>query len=83
MGNDATFRFFHVDGQMIAAEDYLAFRPEAGLRVKALISAGRLIIGPRYVLQGAFLTTGESHVRNIVFGLKGAGALGAPMMVRT
>lgn len=70
MEENEDFRYFHLDGQMIVIEDYLQIKPCMKPRLDALIRAGRIQVGPWYVLQDEFLTSGESNVRNMLEGLK-------------
>lgn len=62
------FRHFLLDGQAIVLEDHLAIHPEDEPRIRALVQAGRLSIGPWYVLPDWFLVSGESIVRNLLIG---------------
>ncbi|MFC6200651.1 alpha-mannosidase [Lactiplantibacillus nangangensis] len=66
--NDPDFDSFHLDGQMIALDDYLEVRPERKPEVAAAIRAGKLRIGPFYILQDDFLISPESNVRNMIVG---------------
>ncbi|MCK4514259.1 MAG: hypothetical protein KAU31_03325 [Spirochaetaceae bacterium] len=59
---------FMLDGQTIVLEDYLEIRPEREEEIIALVKAGRLLIGPWYVLADDFLISGESHIRNYLVG---------------
>ena len=52
---------FMLDGQTIVLEDYLEIKPEKEEEISALIKAGRLRIGPWYVLTDEFLISGEFH----------------------
>jgi alpha-mannosidase len=65
---DPEFSSFTLDGQAIVLEDYVAVRPENESRLRALIAAGRIEIGPSYVLPDEFLVGGESLVRNLLIG---------------
>jgi mannosylglycerate hydrolase len=65
---DAEFESFTLDGQAIVLEDYVAVRPENESRLRALIAAGRIEIGPSYVLPDEFLVGGEPLVRNLLIG---------------
>ena len=47
---DPDFRSFFLDGQTVLLEDYLRVRPDQRARVASLVRAGRLEIGPWYVL---------------------------------
>jgi len=49
-------------------EDYLEVRPENEGRLRALLAAGRLEVGPSYVLPDEILVGGESLVRNLLLG---------------
>ena len=78
---DENFKSFHLDGQIIILQDYLNVRPSMTERVKALVAAGKLKIGPFYVLQDEYLISGESNVRNALVGLKETEKYGAPTMI--
>jgi alpha-mannosidase len=67
---------FLLDGQAIVLDDYLVRRPDAEARVREHVAAGRLAIGPWYVLQDEFLVSGESTVRNLLIGAERCAALG-------
>ncbi len=77
---DPAYRFT-MDGQMAAIEDYLEIRPEAAHRVRALVEAGQLAIGPWQILSDEFLVSGETLVRNLERGLATAARLGGAMRV--
>lgn len=77
---DPAYRFT-MDGQMAAIEDYLEIRPEAADRVRALVEAGQLAIGPWQILSDEFLASGETLVRNLERGLRSAVRLGGAMRV--
>jgi mannosylglycerate hydrolase len=77
---DPAYRFT-MDGQMAAIEDYLEIRPEATARVRALVEAGQLAIGPWQILSDEFLVSGETLVRNLERGLASAARLGGAMPV--
>lgn len=69
MESDESYRYFHLDGQTIVIDDYLEIRPEMRERLYALIHAGRIHVGPWYILQDEYLTSGEANVRNMIEGL--------------
>ncbi|HTR62931.1 MAG TPA: hypothetical protein VMH37_14565, partial [Candidatus Binataceae bacterium] len=73
--------FFHFDGQTIVLDDYLEIRPEMAPRLKALIRAGKIQVGPWYVLADSFLVSGESLVRNLEIGMATARKFGRPLDV--
>lgn len=75
------FRSFYLDGQTIILEDYLQVRPENRERLEKHIRDGRILIGPWYILQDAFLTSGEANVRNMQIGHRDAQAYGEPAKI--
>lgn len=72
---------FVLDGQTILLEDYLAARPEDRELIRELVGAGRLAIGPWYILPDEFLVSGEATVRNLLQGHKTASRLGGVQTV--
>ncbi|CAN7268617.1 alpha-mannosidase [Paenibacillus sp. LjRoot153] len=68
LDQDPKYRSFFMDGQTIILEDYLQVRPDQKERLSQLILYGRILIGPWYILQDAFLTSGEANVRNMQIG---------------
>ncbi len=75
------FRYFVFDGQTIVLEDYLEIRPENRERLRNLIQAGRLEIGPWYVLPDEFLVSGEALIRNLMAGQRVGLPFGGVMKV--
>jgi mannosylglycerate hydrolase len=65
---DPTFSSFTLDGQAIVLEDYLEIRPENEGRLRALVVAGRIELGPSYMLPDEFLVSAEPLVRNLLIG---------------
>lgn len=65
---DKEFSSFMLDGQTCMLEDYIEVRPGMRERLGALVKAGRILIGPYYVLDDAWLQTGEGYVRNLLAG---------------
>jgi alpha-mannosidase len=74
---DPDFTSFTLDGQAIVLEDYLAIRPANEDRLRALMSAGRIEVGPSYMLPDEFLVGAESLVRNLLIGRAVCRRLGA------
>jgi len=72
----AGFRSFFLDGQTVLLEDYLRVRPDQRERVSALVRAGRLQVGPWYVLADELVPSGESLIRNLLLGRADAERLG-------
>ncbi len=75
------FHSFLLDGQSCLIDDYLAWKPEDEERVKALVEAGRLVVGPWYTQSDQMLPSGESIVRNLYYGMRRAQEMGACMKV--
>jgi alpha-mannosidase len=65
---DPSFTSFTLDGQAIALEDYLDARPGHEHRLRRQIDAGRIEVGPSYMLPDEFLVGGEPLVRNLLLG---------------
>lgn len=61
---------FYFDAQTAALEDYLEIFPEKTEKVKQLIADKKLFIGPFYCSTDSFLTSSESMIRNLYFGMK-------------
>ena len=61
---------FHLDAQTVVLEDYLSVRPEEKERLMRPIREGRLLVGPWYLQNDFFLTSGEATVRNLQEGLR-------------
>ena len=78
---DPRFKYFQFDGQYLPIEDYLKVRPENKDKLKELIESGRIIIGPWYILQDAFLTSGESNVKDLSLGIKKSTGWGKPASI--
>jgi mannosylglycerate hydrolase len=74
---DPDFTAFTLDGQAIVLEDYLAIRPQNEGRLRALMSAGRIEVGPSYMLPDEFLVGAEPLVRNLLIGRAVCRRLGA------
>ena len=76
-----TIPSFHFDGQTIVLDDYLEMRPRAEPRLRNLIRAGKIQVGPWYVLADSFLVSGESLIRNLEIGMTIARRFGRPLAV--
>ena len=70
--NDPGFESFHLDGQTIVLDDYLEICPDKREQLEKYVREGRFRVGPFYILQDEFLTSGEANVRNIQTGIKDA-----------
>jgi mannosylglycerate hydrolase len=77
---DPRFSHFTLDGQAAIVDDVLELRPDLEPRVAALARAGRLAVGPAYVLPDEFLIGAETHVRNLILGGRVVRRLGAEPM---
>ncbi len=78
---DRGFPHFHLDGQTAMIDDYLAVRPEREGDVKRLARERKLSVGPWVTQMDEFLTSGESHIRNLEMGLARARDLGPALEV--
>lgn len=81
MENDEEYRYFTLDGQTIALDDYLEVRPHMKERVGKLIKDGRILVGPWYSLVDCYSVNPESIIRNLLLGKKVCSKYGEPMKV--
>ena len=65
---------FHLDAQTIVLEDYLSIRSDRRSLLENYIREGRLSVGPWYLQNDYYLTSGEATVRNLLEGTRLAGA---------
>lgn len=79
--DDPSYRRFTLDGQAVVLDDYLEVRPERAAEIAEQVRAGRLRIGPWYVLADEFLVSPEALVRNLAHGLATCRRFGTPMPV--
>ena len=79
LDDDPGYAHFMLDGQMAVIDDYLAIRPHEADRIRRLAGAGRLSLGPWYILMDEFLVSGETMVRDMEMGLDRAAAFGGAM----
>ena len=78
---DAGYPHFMLDGQVAVVDDYLEVRPEAEGRLRGLAAAGRVSMGPWYILMDEFLASGETIVRNLQMGIERGAAFGGAMQI--
>lgn len=67
---------FHMDAQTIVLEDYLEIRPEKRELLEKLIQDGNILVGPWYLQNDFYLTSGEATIRNLLFGTELANKFG-------
>jgi len=72
---------FYLDGQTIILEDYFEIYPDKKAIIKELITKGKIIIGPWYVLADEFLVSGESLFRNMLIGINQSKELGCKKFI--
>jgi alpha-mannosidase len=72
---DAGYHFL-LDGQTVLLEDYLQIRPGRRAELERGLREGRLAAGPWYVQPDSLLPSGESHVRNLLYGRRVGEAFG-------
>ena len=81
LSSNPDYRHFTLDGQTILLEDYLEVRPDRRDEIERLIREGRLLSGPWYAPPDEFLAGGESHIRNLLRGIRLSQSLGGAMIV--
>jgi len=74
--SDPSYERFLLDGQMAVVDDYLEIRPENEERIRALAAAGRLSMGPWYILMDEFLVSGETIIRDLQAGMERGASFG-------
>lgn len=67
---------FTLDGQTALLPDYLELRPENETRLRRYIEAGKLTVGPWWVMPDTLLVSGESILRNLEMGIRTAKRFG-------
>ncbi len=67
---------FHLDGQTILLEDYLAARPMMRVRIEGLVRTGRLVTGPWYVLADEQIPSAHALRWNLALGQADQSRLG-------
>ncbi|MBQ3865407.1 MAG: alpha-mannosidase, partial [Clostridia bacterium] len=72
---------FHLDAQTVVLEDYLLVRPEKKNDLIRYIRNRRIVIGPWYLQNDFYLTSGEATVRNLLEGARLAGEFGGSSRV--
>lgn len=65
--DNPNFKFLF-DGQTLVIEDLLKIAPGYEAKVKRLIAAGHLIVGPYYCQPDWQMTGGEALIRNLLYG---------------
>lgn len=78
---DNPYESFILDGQASLLDDYLKWRPQDRKRIEALVKQEKLIIGPWYTQTDQLVISGESIVRNMLYGMKICEAFGGYMNV--
>ncbi|MGT2784422.1 mannosylglycerate hydrolase [Streptococcus merionis] len=72
---------YTLDGQASLLDDYLAWCPEDKEVIKELVQEGKLIIGPWYTQTDQMVISGESIVRNMLYGMNISEEFGGYMNV--
>lgn len=61
-------QYFVADGHTLMVDDYLELRPEKEGEIRALISQGRILLGPWYTQPNVYMSDGEAQIRNLLRG---------------
>jgi mannosylglycerate hydrolase len=81
MEREPDYRSFMLDGQVLVLQDYLEIKPENTERIRALVRAGRLLIGLWYAQPNVYMAGAEAMIRNLLLGRKEAEKFGPYMGV--
>lgn len=68
--------YFYLDGQTAILEDYIELHKEDAERVKKLMEEKRLFAGPFHTQIDSFITSGESVINNLRYGMNYADKFG-------
>jgi alpha-mannosidase len=79
--NDEEYHGYVFDAQVSVIEEYLKIKPEDKERIKELVTAKRLFIGPWYTQTDTLLVNKESIIRNLLYGTRIANEFGHSMKV--
>ena len=79
--SDHKFTYFMLDAQGSLLDDYCKWMPQDKGRIKALVKAKRLIIGPWYTQSDQMVISAESIVRNLFYGIQTCEEFGSYMNV--
>lgn len=78
---DQEFKCFIFDGQTSIIEDYISMRPDMEGKIKKLVKENRMIIGPWYTQPDTLVVSGESLIRNLLYGTRKAREFGKYMQI--
>ncbi|MCD9160373.1 alpha-mannosidase, partial [Escherichia coli] len=78
---DPAYTCYHLDGQMAVVEDFLVINPDYRARLEKLVRGKRIFVGPWYTQTDTTLVSGESIVRNLMYGMRDCLAFGEPMKI--
>ncbi len=81
LDSDPDYTVYMLDGQMSVLEDYLEARPSNAVRLQAYCRAGRIVVGPWFVLADEFLVSPESLIRDLRLGHQLGEAYGGVMKI--
>lgn len=61
---------FHLDEQTVILEDYLSVRPEKERLLKKYIKSKNIFVGPWYLQNDFYYSSGEATIRNLHYGIE-------------
>ncbi|NPV52421.1 MAG: hypothetical protein HPY71_02735 [Firmicutes bacterium] len=79
--NVSGYHSFMFDGQVSPLESYLELFPENRERIKRLVKAGKLLVGPWFIMPDEYMVGPEAHIRNLLLGTRIAQEYGGVMRV--
>jgi mannosylglycerate hydrolase len=78
---DGSLPCFVLDGQSVMLADYLELMPQEIPRIKSLVGAGKLLVGPWYTQTDQCVVGAESMVRNLLYGTRDCAPFGGHMAI--
>lgn len=79
--NIPEYHSFMFDGQISPLESYLEIFPENRERIKRLVSKGKLLIGPWFIMPDEYMVSPESHIHNLLLGIRLSRMYGEEMRI--
>lgn len=79
--NNNIIDYFYLDGQTAILEDYIELHKEDTEMIETLIKNKKLFVGPFHTQLDSFITSGESVINNLRYGITYANDHGGSSMV--
>lgn len=81
MENQSEVKSFILDGQTSIIDDYLEMHPQNTEKLKKLIKNKKVLTGPWYTQPDTLVVSGESLIRNLLYGTRSSRSYGHSMEI--